>query len=142
MGKCTYVIMLCQWVCSASTSSITCRAPAALAGLVSRNSTRMIRAFHSAQPRTRAQVSWSTNRSVWKNFLLGPEKRVQAIVRSKAGSPAASWLMSITAQVCPIWELLSDKHPNQFLVDLYWLLHTRLCHDLLLSSEPVGTGRV
>ena len=54
-------------------------------------------AFHSAQPRPRAQVARSTGSRDWNMRRLSPDRNVQAMTVSQAGSPTAEQPKSITA---------------------------------------------
>ena len=70
---------------------------AASPGSSSATRTSVISAFHNAQPRPRAHVASSAASRVCYVVRLWPEKKVQAIAVSQAGSPTPETPKSITA---------------------------------------------
>ena len=83
---------------------------------------KVINAFHSAQPRPRAQVAASTGSAARNACRLAPENRVQAIVTSYAGSPTPELPKSITALRRPF-------------------LTSRLLAALIVPGQPVPARR-
>lgn len=63
----------------------------------------VISAFHSVQPRPRAQVASSTSMAARNASRLSPWKNVQAIARSQEGSPIPEVPKSMTALRRPFW---------------------------------------